>query len=311
MTLAQQRGHEDRPSTTLPAPPGCAAANVKTLADLSHTQCTTLLRGNGHLTFNIRYTRLILACEDFCSVTKIPPPRYQDRTCGGDRYSSQVGFGFVDNVFGKRTMESKSLRETQGEAARRALMWISRLGMLPRNGLEHGLLGLGSSNGESRRTGLGTHPSYHSPSAANVPNHGMVGATGRHESSFRTSPATNGQKAPQDPRSDTSFGFQRTNQPAFSPATGSDITYGARARREQAQSHPRVTRKSKDGPLTGGPTSSAANNIPLKRRRLADLTPTAKQPLPPVLTKHGLQFKLAFKKRHVDRVAGELLPRND
>lgn len=129
------------PSTIVPTVPRQPLPAIATIATSSYDQCATLLEGQRAPTLDITCPRLISACEEFCSALNIPPPRYQDISYGRRGFTSQVGFGYVDNQFGKHSSSPKLLHQSRGEAARRALQWLKRSGLLPRSRLEYGLAG--------------------------------------------------------------------------------------------------------------------------------------------------------------------------
>jgi hypothetical protein len=256
-------------------------------------------------TLYIQCRRLISACEEFCNVTRIPPPRYQDRSHGSRGFSSQVMFGHVDNVFGKQK-GPRSLQESRGEAARRALQWLDRLGMLPRSGLHYGLAdAIPSSHHANHQSAFGTAGARHLQIPA-VINNGPV-STNSSPRSFPWSSSTIGVPIlRQDVQSETSSGFEHALHQNSQPSSGPGAASSARASHKQAQKPAKVLRKPNKRPhLTGGPTSSAANTIPLKRRRLPETaTYSSKEPVAPVLTKRGLLSSMNLCKEKVHRVAG-------
>jgi hypothetical protein len=215
-------------------------------------------------------------------------------------------FGHVDSLFGKHSSGPRSLQESRGEAARRALRWIDRLGMLPRNGLDHGLAGSStSSNPASGQSVFGTAGAHHFQTSTNF-NHGLVSTNSSHQSLSWSPPNTGVRTLPQDIHSETSLGFKHSSHQAPQPVPGPNSASSMKKSRKQARKPSKVLRQSKDKLWSGGPISSAANMIPLKRRRITE-NPTfsTNEPATPVLTKQGLLSRMSFHKEHVNRVAGK------
>lgn len=147
----------------MPTVPSHSLPAMATIATLSYDQCATLLEGQRAPTLDVTCPRLISACEEFCSALNIPPPRYQDISYGRRGFTSQVGFGYVDNQFGKHSSSPKLLHQSRGEAARRALQWLKRSGLLPRSRLEYGLAGVsGYFQRTNRQSVFGTAHKYQS-----------------------------------------------------------------------------------------------------------------------------------------------------
>ena len=154
------------PSTIVPTVPSHPLPAMATIATLPYGQCATLLEGQRARTLDITCLRLTSAYEEFCSALNIPLARYQDISYGRRGFTSQVGFGYVDNQFGKHSSSPKSLHQSRGEAARRALQWLERSGLLPRSRL-------GYFQRTNCQSVLGTAHEYqsHVPQA---PNYGLV-----------------------------------------------------------------------------------------------------------------------------------------
>ena len=97
---------------------------------------------------------------------------------GPHGFTSQVGFGYVDNHFGKHSSSPMSLQELGRKAARRALEWLNKSGLLPYYSLDHGLAGsTGYSHHNSTQSVFETASGCQDQIPATV-NHGLASGSG-------------------------------------------------------------------------------------------------------------------------------------
>jgi hypothetical protein len=296
------------PSMVFPTVPTQPHTAMVTVANLSNTRCIALLEGQRLFTFDARCSRLMSACQGFCSAVNIPAPRYRDWSHESRGFTSQVMFGHVDTAFGKHKGPT-SLQESRGEAARRALRWIERLGMLPRYGLHHGFAGDSSSSHHADHLSVVAAAAGHQFQFPTNTNHSLQSANGSHQSmSSTTTTTTFGLPTlPQSIHSGFSMGLEHATHQVFQPASGPDRASAPSTSLGQAQKPLKVSRRPRKKSTTGGPTSSAANTVPLKRRRLPEKpVAVSTEVAAPVLTKQGLLSRMSLHKEHLGRVAGEI-----
>jgi hypothetical protein len=216
-------------------------------------------------------------------------------------------FGHVETVFGKHKVP-RSLQESRGEAARRALQWIERLGMLPRAGLDHGLGGASSyPNLAYQQSVFGTAIAHHMHIPADV-DFGLASTNRLHQSSSGSPPTMGVPTWREGRHSEISFGFEHASHKNSQSTLGSGGASSMKTSRKQDKKPAQGFRRLKLGKGTGGPTSSAANTIPLKRRRLPEKpTSSPKEAAAPVLTKQGLMSRMSLHKEHMGRVTGKMV----
>ena len=260
--------------------------------------CCTARRSVSSYLPSILHTTLTLTWEEFCAVLNIPLPKYQDLSSLRRGFTSQVMFGYHSNHFGKHSTGPTSIEESRGQASRRALKWIDRLGLLPREGLDRGLAGVqGYPQGAHRQSIFGTADLYQSETLANG-DRGMVSVCSSHQSLFGLSPATSGPTFPRGTRHRIGWEFEQLLHEDSRLTTSAYMASPPSTSPKGHQMHSKWS--------TRGPSTIAANTIPLKRRRLPEkLIPTNLEAAAPVLTKQGLLSRTSLHKEHIDRVAGK------
>lgn len=178
--------------------------------------------------------------------------------------------------------------------------------MLPRSGLSGGLTGdTRSLQPAYQPSFLGIVGNNRSQVPPNV-HSGAVSLNGSHQSSTSMTAMSGLPMLLHDMRSESGLVLEHAVRQSFQSIVGRDTafsqTLSPRRVRKPSKPSKRPIRKS----LIGGPTSSAANTIPLKRRRLPEKPPVvSKEAALPLLTKQGILSRLSIYKEKVHRVAGK------